>query len=114
MAEYIPSLRSLIAALYRTLDTVPCLRLVRDDLHDIAERTVELLTDAHEYLERDELVFRELGERVGADADLAGEFGLVPAFVDELLEKAIVGNKHSRYLLLLFSPHYSRLSVKSK
>ena len=75
---------------------------MRDDLHDIAERTVKPLTDAHEYLERDELVFRELGERVGADADLAGEFGLVPAFVDELLEKAIVGNKHSRYLLLLF------------
>jgi len=41
------------------------------------ERTVELAADAHKHLERDELIFRELGERVGADADLARKFRFI-------------------------------------
>ena len=64
---------SLLHALKAAFDR----RLGRGELHHVAERTVELAADAHKHLERDELIFRELGERVGADADLARKFRFI-------------------------------------
>ena len=94
MAEHAASFLSVVLTFDHALKAAfERRRVERYDLHDIAQRAVELLADAHEHLERDKLVFRELGERIGADADLAGKFGLVPASVDELFEKTVVGNK---------------------
>ena len=114
MAEHAASFLSVVLAFDHALKaTFDRRRVERYDLHDFAQRAVELLADAHEHLERDKLVFRELGERIGADADLAGKFGLVPASVDELFEKTVVGNKQTAPPCGIRS-HYTRISAKSK
>lgn len=60
IASFLVGGSSLLHALKAAFDR----RLGRGELHHVAERTVELAADAHKHLERDELIFRELGERV--------------------------------------------------
>lgn len=58
IASFLVGGSSLLHALKAAFDR----RLGRGELHHVAERTVELAADAHKHLERDELIFRELGE----------------------------------------------------